>query len=124
MIQCLRAIQAQRVPDKPPPWPHQYHLSPSVLHDRQKKDKQALMLPRLPDALIIERNSTSDSASVCSSEVGDPEVQSTAPGKSNDGEHRLSFVGKKSLTRTSLSQIAGKLTFSLKRRFGSGSSKV
>jgi len=134
MIRCLRAIQAQRVPDRPPPWPHQIHLSPTVLHERQKQDKQALMLPRLPDAMVIERHSTTGDESMCDGE--DPELEEQAssspdnsngadyPGLDPDRERRPSLNAKKSLTRGSLSKIAGKFTVNLKRRFGSSSSML
>lgn len=51
MILCLRAIQEQRH-SLPPQWPHQVFLSMQTREDREKQDKQALMLPRLPQSVL------------------------------------------------------------------------
>jgi len=59
MILCLRAIQANRYP-KPPPWPHQVKLQDEVRYEREAKDKQALMLPELPKAIVLHEGLQED----------------------------------------------------------------
>jgi len=62
MILCLRAIQASRYP-KPPPWPHQVKLEEDEKTELEKRDKQALMLPELPQALVIKSSLDDDCSS-------------------------------------------------------------
>jgi len=99
ILLCLRAIQEQRHA-LPPQWPFQVVLPMHTKEEREKTDKQALMLPRLPQSVLKKRREIDSPASSRSGSdsfpgVESPEIKSSPSSVVDEAEswaRRGSFV--------------------------------